>query len=121
MAHCRSIVALGMLAMWLTVPALACLPTPQMTDAEMACCKKMAGDCEMGTAQHPCCKTTTRDNAPYLSNSHSAISAPTQATTAVLPVIEIIGLPDASSQFVTPSDAHAPPESPPALTSILRV
>ena len=29
-----------------------------MTQAEMACCKKMAGDCENGAAQHPCCKTS---------------------------------------------------------------
>jgi integrase len=33
-----------------------------MTEAEMACCKKMAGDCNMGTGQHPCCKTVS--NAP---------------------------------------------------------
>jgi hypothetical protein len=29
-----------------------------MTDAEMACCKKMAGNCDMGTGNHSCCKTT---------------------------------------------------------------
>lgn len=29
-----------------------------MTDAEMACCQKMAGNCDMGTGKHSCCKTT---------------------------------------------------------------
>jgi hypothetical protein len=29
-----------------------------MTDAEMACCKKMAGNCDMGPGNHSCCKTT---------------------------------------------------------------
>jgi len=29
-----------------------------MTDAEMACCEKMAGHCDMGTGNHSCCKTT---------------------------------------------------------------
>src|ERR1700693_2021228 len=39
-------------------PLLSCLPTPSMTDAEMACCKKMAGNCDMGTGNHSCCNTT---------------------------------------------------------------
>jgi hypothetical protein len=39
-------------------PLLACLPSPAMTDAEMACCKKMAGNCDMGSGDHSCCKTT---------------------------------------------------------------
>ena len=64
MAQCRSIVALSLLAVWLTIPALACLPTLHMTHEEMACCKKMAGDCSMGTGQHPCCKTVSSVNPP---------------------------------------------------------
>jgi hypothetical protein len=59
MARCRSVVVLVLLALWLAIPALACLPNLQMTAAEMACCKKMAGDCNMGTGQHPCCKTVS--------------------------------------------------------------
>ena len=39
-------------------PLLSCLPTSSMTDSEMACCKKMAGNCDMGTGNHSCCKTT---------------------------------------------------------------
>lgn len=47
-----------------TAPLLTCLPTPAMTDAEMACCKKMAGNCDMGAGNHSCCKTTM--NGPQL-------------------------------------------------------
>lgn len=56
MALCRSIVVLLLIAVWLAAPAIACLPDPHMTHAEMACCKKMAGDCHMGERHHPCCK-----------------------------------------------------------------
>jgi hypothetical protein len=56
MARRLPILALAMLIA--TAPLLACLPTPSMTDAEMACCKKMAGNCDMGTGNHSCCKTT---------------------------------------------------------------
>ena len=63
---------------------------------------------------------TVRDTAPYVSNSRVQI-APAQATLAILPISETIGLPDLVSQFVTSSDAHAPPESPPVETSILRI
>jgi len=50
------LIALAMLIA--TAPLLACLPTPSMTDAEMACCNRMAGNCDMGTGNHSCCKTT---------------------------------------------------------------
>jgi len=38
-------------------PVLACWPSASMTDAEMACCQRMAGNCEMGGGNHSCCKT----------------------------------------------------------------
>jgi len=41
-----------------SAPVFACLPSAAMTDAELACCKKMAGNCEMGTDNHSCCKNT---------------------------------------------------------------
>lgn len=54
-----------------TAPLLACLPTPNMTDAEMACCKKMAGNCDMGAGNHSCCKITV--STPQLAAiAHSA-------------------------------------------------
>jgi hypothetical protein len=60
----------------------------------------MAGECGKMPASHSCCKTTVRDSDPYLSNSRDQISAPDQATLAILPVSEIIGLPDLISQFL---------------------
>jgi hypothetical protein len=38
-----------------------------MTQAEMACCKKMGGDCNMGTGHHPCCKTSVSPVSPVAS------------------------------------------------------
>src|SRR2546430_12746950 len=57
-AKYRSLVGFVLLVVWTAIPALACLPTQGMTQAEMACCKKMAGDCQKGAGQHPCCKTS---------------------------------------------------------------
>jgi hypothetical protein len=35
-----------------------------MTADEMACCKKMAGNCDMGGGNHKCCDTTANHPAP---------------------------------------------------------
>jgi len=103
-------------------PLMACLlPDATLTAEERECCRKMAGECGKMPSSHSCCKTTVRDADPYLSNSRLQISAPAQATVAVLPLDQITGLPDLISQFVISSDAHAPPESPPVKTSILRI
>lgn len=45
-------------------PLLACLPNSAMTSAEMECCKKMAGNCEMGGGNHKCCDMTVNHSAP---------------------------------------------------------
>jgi hypothetical protein len=103
-------------------PLMACLlPNSSLTGEERECCRQMAGKCDEMPSSHSCCKTTVRDTDPYLSNSRVQISAPAQATLAILPVSEIIGLPDLISQFVISSDSHAPPESPPVKSSILRI
>ena len=103
-------------------PLMACLQADAaLTTEERECCRKMARECGEMPASHSCCKTTVRDTDPYLSNSRVQISAPAQATLAILPINETIGLPDLISQFVTSSDAHAPPESPPVETSVLRI
>jgi hypothetical protein len=121
----RSLCKLATLLLALSVfasPLMACLqPETTLTSEERECCRKMAGDCGEMPASHPCCKTTVRDTDPYLSNSRVQISAHAQATPAILPVSEIIGLRDLVSEFVTSSDAHLPPESPPVETSVLRI
>src|SRR6476660_9065690 len=45
---CRRIVALLLACVWSSTPLLICLPNPSMTPAEMECCRKMAGNCDMG-------------------------------------------------------------------------
>jgi hypothetical protein len=65
----RRSIFLLLLFLWIAAPVLACLPTVAMTDAEMACCKKMAGDCDMGSGNHSCCQ-------------HTITSSPTVATVA---------------------------------------
>ncbi len=49
--------------LWMAAPLLACLPNSSMTRAEMDCCKKMAGNCEMGGSNHKCCDTTANHSA----------------------------------------------------------
>src|SRR2546427_12615875 len=66
MAKVRPILVVSLLVLWTVAPALACLPTGQMTQAEMDCCKKMAGDCHRGPSQHPCCKTTPNIDTPVV-------------------------------------------------------
>ena len=44
--------------LWMAAPLLACLPNSSMTPAEMDCCKRMAGNCDMGGSNHKCCGTT---------------------------------------------------------------
>jgi hypothetical protein len=47
-----------------TAPLLACVPNSGMTAAEMECCKKMAGNCDMGGLNQKCCDMTVNHSAP---------------------------------------------------------
>lgn len=111
-------VVLGLLAIWLSSPALACLPNLQMTQAEMDCCKKMAGDCNMSAEKHPCCKTFTTAPSPVPS---------IQAKVLLQPVFALLAfLPDIAFDVRTVADpSHAqiglPPPAPPGAESILRI
>jgi hypothetical protein len=112
------IVALGLLFLWIGSPALACLPNPQMTPSEMECCKKMAGDCNMGTGQHPCCKTVS--NAPASVASVQPISHvhPGLAIVAETVVVHIHSVSQARSEQTA---LGLPPPAPPGQNSILRI
>ena len=119
MARCRSVMVLGLLAVWLAIPALACLPNSQMTAAEMACCKKMAGDCQMGSGQHPCCRTIANRPQPV---------AATQPIPQILPSVAVsadVVMGPVPSTLTAPAEAHVnlglPPPAPPGLHSILRI
>lgn len=118
MARCRSVIVLGLLALWLAIPAFACLPNPQMTDAEMACCKKMVGDCHMGTAQHPCCKPIASAPQPIASIQSILQIQPTVAFVAEIAIVRVPSVAEAETMQV---GLGLPPPAPPGLHSILRI
>jgi hypothetical protein len=116
---CRSVFAFGLVVLWMAMPALACLPNAAMTQAEMECCKKMAGDCHMGAAQHPCCKTTVERATPVASLD--------RVTTQIHPYVAILS---ASVDFLPKpvldrADGNEltgqPPPAPPGLKPVLRI
>jgi hypothetical protein len=114
----RSIIALALVCFWINSTALACLPNAQMSAAEMACCKKMAGDCHMGTGQHPCCKTVS--NAPQ-----SVASVPAAVhVTPDFTLVALIGAPEStlsSEGERAQASLGLPPPAPPGPSSILRI
>jgi hypothetical protein len=118
MPQCRSILALSLVAVWLATPALACLPSAQMTRAEMECCKKMAGDCHMGAGQHPCCNTVKI--APQPIASIPSISE-IQPRVALVTEIVLVSLPSTSETEAMQVGLGLPPPAPPGLHSILRI
>ena len=119
MTKCRSILGFTLLVVWIALPALACLPTQGMTQAEVACCKKMAGDCPMGAGRHPCCKTTVNRPLTVAKIEHSVYqlqpdSPSTLLSTAPLPKLCINYVSDVKKLGL-------PPPAPPALNSVLRI
>jgi hypothetical protein len=114
----RSITVVGLLFFWTVAPALACLPNQQMSAAEMASCKKMAGDCHMGTGQHPCCTTKPKVNSPVatvqpVANFHPA--------SVVVPLGVSFQPEPLASREVAQAYLGLPPPAPPGPNSILRI
>jgi len=115
----RRFISLLLAFLWMAAPVLACVPTAAMTDAEMACCKKMAGNCDMGAGNHSCCNTTV--------NTSQAVTTTVQNPQAQLPFIVVAVLlsfhsptADVSSEGIC--FAHSSiPISPPGLQPILRI
>ena len=102
-----------------TAPLLTCLPSPAMTDSEMACCKKMAGDCDMGVGNHSCCKTTVS-----VSQSMVVLAQRHQAHVPHVLVAVPILLTDVKVDFASEDVRAKPfpiPISPPGSQSILRI
>src|SRR5690242_10264998 len=54
----RNLCAVAVLCLWTSSPLLSCvLSFAQMNQEELACCKRMAGDCgAMNSSGHSCCK-----------------------------------------------------------------
>jgi hypothetical protein len=118
MARCRSFLALGLVALWVATPALACLPNPHMTAVEMACCKKMAGDCHMGVGQHPCCKNVSNAPQPVASLQPVPQIHPDFAIVCVTPAVQTRFVSSAESEQAS---LGLPPPAPPGQHSILRI
>lgn len=90
-----------------------------MTDAEMACCKKMAGNCDMGPGNHSCCKTTA-------SVAQSVVMIAQHPQVHVAPVLVSVStlFADSNADIAidrTPFKLSPIPISPPGLQTILRI
>jgi hypothetical protein len=104
---------------WTAVPVFACLPNATMTQAEMACCKKMAGGCHMGAGAHPCCKTNVEQSTPVATIDRTAIQIRPFVVAAFL-VVTI--LPEPTLNAISSSEFRGlPPPAPPGLNSVLRI
>jgi hypothetical protein len=107
---------------WVGVPVLACVPTAAMTDAEMACCKKMGGDCDMGVGNHSCCKYTMNRGADVVDTVKAAQSAQVD-----VPLVAIAVAEDVTGEIFSEYDGGeflaqaGPPGLVLELNSILRI
>jgi len=98
-------------------PLLACLPNSSMSPAEMGCCKKMAGNCDMGSGDHKCCATTVSHASPTAATTHNIF----QQEFAVVVVdranpLELTALKE-GSRFLAATTSP----SPPGATTVLRI
>lgn len=118
----RSSIALLLAVLWLAAPVLACVPNAAMTDAEMACCQKMGGDCDMGTGNHACCKDIMR-RAPGVATmaqtSQMDVSLVATATISTGDVYDEIFVEQNGAGFRL--SVCPPGSSPLVLNSILRI
>lgn len=115
----RRIAVLLLVLSWASSPLLACLPNSSMTPAEMECCKKMAGNCDMGGGNHKCCDSTVNQPAPTAAVLHST-------ATQELALPNVVG--DAEVELVKPQFAEgfsfapvAITSSPPGFSTVLRI
>jgi hypothetical protein len=117
MVKWRAILSFVLVLVWTATPALACVPKSTMTQVEMECCKKMAGDCRMGSRKHPCCEKNV---------GQTSLVAAVQQLHALHPVFTAVVLDISSVRPTVQSEFHhravaSPPHSPPPLNSPLRI
>jgi hypothetical protein len=77
------VIAIVALCSVIASPLFACLPSSSMTPAEMECCKKMAGHCDMGGGNHKCCDTTANRPALSAAPAHNSSASDFSLTTVV--------------------------------------
>jgi hypothetical protein len=90
-----------------------------MTAAEIECCKKMAGNCDMGGGNHKCCDVMVNHGVPVAAIVHSsglhALAVPMILTDARIE----LAAPRLAERIVA-SIVQASP-SPPGSTTALRL
>jgi hypothetical protein len=118
MGKLRQMLAFLVVFAWAAPTAFACLPNPQMTQSEMACCKKMAGDCRMGAEQHPCCKTVSSSPSPVASLQSKIHFQP---LAGLVGLVAPLGVTSISQVDQTLGHLGLPPPAPPGPSSILRI
>lgn len=112
---------MAVLFAWTLLPAIACAADLRpMTEPEMACCKKMAGKCDMGTGQHSCCDQTvhSQDTAKAALTQTFRLQNSLQVSDRLIDVA--MDLPASGHSLVFFNDV-SPPESPPGSINILRI
>jgi hypothetical protein len=113
----RTLVAFAVLVVWISMPALACLPNHSMAQSEMECCKKMVGDCQMGVGQHHCCKRGVNRTASVAKVEHSAQSQPQFLAVPV----SVLAPPAKIIDCAFTAQLGLPPPAPPGVVSVLRI
>jgi hypothetical protein len=113
--------AAAVLFAWTLLPAIACAADfRQMSEPEMACCKKMAGKCDMGTGQHSCCDQTAHSQGPTRAIQTQVFQLERSLHSAV--IVEPVTPQVVSESFcIVVSNGGSPPESPPGSITILRI
>jgi len=113
--------AVAVLLAWTLLPAIACAADlRQMTEPEMACCKKMAGKCDMGTGQHSCCDQTVHSQDATRATLTQVFQLDNMLQPSAPVAIFTAPLSGASFTFASANDG-SPPESPPGNIFILRI
>ena len=100
-------------------PLLACLPNSAMTPAEMECCTKMAGNCDMGGGNHKCCDVTVNHSTPTATVAQSSLHhtfVPCVFSGVDKPMTP---LPQLVERFCLPSIRTS--SSPPGSPTVLRI
>ena len=100
----------GLLVVFTATPSLACMKAfSQMSEAEMACCKKMAMDCgAMKNSDHPCCQQQT---VSPIGTAHISLAQTQTATIAVaVPQPDLsLNSPAWQQSYQVHRQSHSPP------------
>ena len=112
----RSAIGFLLGLLFAATPSLACLPNASMTPAEMECCKKMAGSCDMGGGNHKCCATMVNHANP----TATAVDNIFQYDFHVIGV-QWVKLPEVTPIATAAFLLAAISPSPPGATTVLRI